>query len=267
MALDAINFDTLILEKFLRVTGTDITTGEVQFMFDNIKDGNIEGTEDTEYITGANGVNLVALARNKTCTVTFNRAFLSFSTLSAQTGSPVSVASAQNKFKVPKVEIIKATSATAASVSGTPIAGTLKYVYTLNGDGSLKDKFTLTTDSVTAGKFALSGSDLTFAADALTSGQQILAVYDEEVTVGKKISNRADTKAIYSYLIADLVCLDRCNNNTKYITRFIMPNAKVSGNFTIDVGNTDTAHAFSAEAMPAGCGVDPAYFDWYIVED
>ena len=45
MALTAVNFDTLILISFC-VTGTDITTGEVLYMFDNIKDGTIEGSED-----------------------------------------------------------------------------------------------------------------------------------------------------------------------------------------------------------------------------
>ena len=266
MALTAVNFDTLIPDKFLRVTGTDITTGEVLYMFDNIKDGTIEGTEDTEYITGANGVNLVALSRNKTCNVTFNRAFLSFSALGAQTGTDVVTASETKKLTVPKVEIAAATSTTSVAVTGTPVAGTLKYAYTMNGDGSLKDKFTLDTTAA-AGKFSLTGSTLTFDAAALTQDEPLLIIYDEEVAVGKKVSNRADTSALHSYLIADLICLDRCNNNTKYVTRFIVPNAKVSGNFTIDVGNADTAHAFAAEAMPTGCGTDPVFFDWYIIED
>lgn len=266
MALTAINFDTLIPEKFLRVTGTDITTGEVLYMFDNIKDGNIEGTEDTEYITGANGVNLVALARNKTCTVTFNRAFLSFSTLGAQTGTGVDIASSTNKFVVAKPDVVKATSATEVTASGTPVVGTLKFAYSLNADGSINEKYELSADTVAEGKFTLAGSKLTFAASALTIGQEMLLIYDEEITVGKKVSNRSDTNSIYSYLIADIVCLDRCNQNTKYVTRFIVPNAKVSGNFTIDVGNTDAAQAFAAEALPAGCAADPTFFDWYIIE-
>lgn len=266
MALTAVNFDTLIPEKFLRVTGTDITTGEVLYMFDNIKDGTIEGTEDTEYITGANGINLVALSRNKTCSVTFNRAFLSFSALGAQTGTGVDTASSTNKFVVAKPDVVKATSATEVIASGTPVVGTLKFAYSLNSDGSINEKYTLSADTASEGKFTLDGSKLTFAANALTIGQEMLLIYDEEITVGKKVSNRADTSALYSYLIADLICLDRCNQNTKYVTRFIVPNAKVSGNFTIDVGNADTAHAFAAEAMPTGCGTDPVFFDWYIVE-
>lgn len=266
MALTAVNFDTLIPDKFLRVTGTDITTGEVLYMFDNIKDGTIEGTEDTEYITGANGVNLVALSRNKTCSVTFNRAFLSFSALGAQTGTEVETASVENKFIVAKPDVVKATSVTEVTASGTPVVGTLKFAYSLNGDGSINEKYELVASAPTANQFSLASSKLTFAASALTVGQEMLLIYDEEITVGKKVSNRADTSALYSYLIADLICLDRCNNNTKYVTRFIVPNAKVSGNFTIDVGNADTAHAFAAEAMPTGCGADPTFFDWYIIE-
>ncbi len=266
MALTAVNFDTLIPDKFLRVTGTDITTGEVLYMFDNIKDGTIEGTEDTEYITGANGINLVALARNKTCTISFNRAFLSFSALGAQTGTGVDTASSTNKFVVAKPDVVKATSATEVTASGTPVVGTLKFAYSLNKDGSINEKYTLSADTPSEGTFTLTGSKLTFADNALTVGQEMLLIYDEEITVGKKVSNRADTHALYSYLIADILCLDRCNQNTKYVTRFIVPNAKVSGNFTIDVGNADAAHAFVAEAMPTGCGTDPTFFDWYIIE-
>lgn len=266
MALEQINFDKLVLDKFLRVTGLDRTTSELLFMFDEIQDGNIENTEEKSYITGAGGVNLAALKRNKAATATFNNAYLVMSAMGVQTGSGVVEASDTNKFTVPVVEIVKATSATEVSTTKTPKTGTLKYAYAVNPDGTQGKKYTLTAEAPTTDEFTLVDKKLTFATDTWEVGDSVLVIYDTEVSVGKKISNEGDKTSLDAYLIIDALCRDVCNNNTLYYTKIVMPYASVNGNFTIQTGDTPEPHGFSADSMPDPCGQSKELWTWFVVE-
>lgn len=266
MALEQVNFDKLILDKFLRVTGLDRTTSELLFMFDSIQDGNIENTEEKTYITGAGGVNIAALKRNKAATVTFNNAYLTMSTMGVQTGSGIVEASENSKLTVPVVEIITAKSATEAIVTKEPKVGSLKYVYAVNPDGTQGKKYELTANTPTGNQFKLQGSNLTFPENTWEVGSRILAIYETEVAVGKKITNDGDQVSKDVYLIIDALCRDVCNNNTLYYTKIVIPNASVTGNFTIQAGDTPVPHAFVAESMPDPCSATRELWSWYIVE-
>lgn len=263
------DFDKLVIDKWVKVVGLDRTTSELLFMFDEIKDGNIENTEDKAYITGAGGVNLAALKRNKAARISFNNAYLVMSAMGTQTGSGVEVASAQNKFTVPVIEYIKNTSATAASLSKTPVTGTLKYVYSVNKDMTQNEKYKLASSAPTGKQFTVSGKDLTFPAAtwSSTAGEDmILAIYDTEVSVGKKVSNQGNEFSKDAYVIAELLCRDVCNKNDLYYTKVVVPYASIDGNFTVTTGDTPEPQAFSAESMPDPCSSDRTLWDWYIVE-
>jgi len=266
MALTEINFDKLILDKFLRVTGLDRTTSELLFMFDEIQDGNIENTENKVDITGAGGVNIAALKRNKAVTATFNNAYLVMSAMGMQTGSGVVEASEQNKFTVPVVEIVKATSATEVSVTKTPKTGTLKYAYAVNPDGTQGKKYNLAAESPSSNTFTLVDKKLTFAGNTWKQGDPVLVIYDTEVSVGKKISNKGNVNSLDAYLIIDALCRDVCNSNTLYYTKIVIPYASTTGNFTIQTSDTPQPHNFVAESMPDPCGQDKEFWTWYVVE-
>ncbi len=268
MAFSA-DFDKLVVDKWVKVVGLDRTTSELLFMFDEIKDGNIENTEDKAYITGAGGVNLAGLKRNKAARISFNNAYLVMSAMGTQTGSGVDVASAQNTFTVPVIEYIKNKSATEATLSETPVTGTLKYVYSVNKDMTQNEKYELTSSSPAGNQFSISGKDLTFPAStwsATAGNDTILAIYDTEVTVGKKVSNKGNEFSKDAYVIAELLCRDVCNNNDLYFTKVVVPYASVDGNFTIATGDTPEPQAFSAESLPDPCSTDRTLWDWFIVE-
>lgn len=255
--LTSVDFDQLVFDKWIKVYGLGRTDSDLRFVFKDIQDGGIENTEDTSFLTGAGGINLMALKRNKAATVNFNNAKLVISAMGAQTGSNAEYASAQNKLVVPVYETIKATSATAAELTDTPIAGSLKYVYPANRDGSadLKNVYELASTTPTGKQFTLSGKALTFPASSWEIGDSIIAIYEKEVTVGVKVSNRSDTSSDTVYLIGEALAFDPCDQGTQYIVRVVMPNASVDGNFNINIGSdTPEPHAFSAQSLPDPCG-------------
>jgi hypothetical protein len=265
MALTEINFDKLILDKFIRVTGKDITTSELLFIFDQIQDGGISNTEDKNFLTGAAGVNLAALKRNKAATANFNNAYLVMSALGVQTGSGVEVASAENKFTVPVVDLKEVDSTTTATLSKTPKTGTVKFIYKANPDGTQGTKYLLSATAASATEFTITGSTITLPTSAFEAGDRFIAMYDEEATVGKKIINKGDTFSKDCYILIEALCRDICNNNTLYYTKIVLPYASVDGNFNITVGATPEPHAFSAQTLPNPCGINNELWSWYLV--
>jgi len=266
MALTAINFDKLLVDKFLRVTGLSKSTSELKFIFDQIKDGNIENTEDKQYVTGVGGVNLAALKRNKAAKVSFNNAYLVMSAMAVQTGSAVEVASVENKFTVPMIDLKVVDSVTTAALSATPIASSLKYIYKANKDGTQGEKYTLAATTASATEFTLTGTAITLPTGIFAAGDRFIASYSTEKTVGKKISNNANVVSEDVYLIVEAICRDACNTNIMYYTKIVFSNASVDGNFNINVGDSPEPHAFSAESMLDPCSSSGSLWDWYIVE-
>ena len=265
MALTDVNFDNLVLDKFIRVVGKDKSTSEIKFIFNQIKDGSIENTEEKQYITGTGGVKLSALKRNKAAKLTFNNAYLVMSTMGVQTGSGVEVASASNKFIVPMVDIKTVDSATTATLSATPTATSVKFIYKANRDGTQCDKYSLAATTASATEFTISGSTITLPTGKFAVGDQFICSYEVEATVGKKIANNSDTVSQDAYIIAEALCRDACNNDICYYTKIVLPNASVDGNFTIKAGDTPEPHAFSAETLGTTCGGSSTLWNWFVV--
>jgi len=105
----------------------------------------------------------------------------------------------------------------------------------------------------------ITGATLTAFLVAATKDTSYLAVYDTKVAVGKKIVNRGDRFAGNVKLVINFVAQDPCSGS-KYLMQAIMPNAKVSGSFSLSAGDDPAVQNFEATAMLDVCSIDKELF-------
>lgn len=54
--------------------------------------------------------------------------------------------------------------------------------------------------------------------------------------------------------------------NKKVYTKLVFPNAKIDGNFTLDISGDAIVQELAIDAMSDVCSVQKVYFNWYICE-
>lgn len=270
MALTAIDFDKIIIDKFLTATATSRSTGELFFMCDQIKSGSIENTGEKSFVTGVGGTPLAALNKNKAAKVAWENAYVIASGIAAQTGSDVITASSTTKLTVPSTEIITLTSATSVVLAQIPVGVTgseVKYIYKANSDGTAGEKFGVAaTASATAFKVDAATKTITLPTSKFNVGDRVIVTYNYETAIGKKISNKGDTFAKDCKLVIDVLCRHVCDTNVQLITKFVFPYLSIDNNFTISVQDDPQAHNFGGDAMQDPCSSNKTFWDWYIVE-
>ena len=147
----------------------------------------------------------------------------------------------------------------------TPVVTyTVKEVYDA-GTSELHDydyrNVTITEDNEMFAVDALDETNITlvsFLVDA-DETKNYLAIYDTDVSIGKKIINRGDKFAGNVKLVINFVAQDPCDGN-KYLMQAIMPNAKVSGSFSLSAGDDPAVQNFEATAMLDVCSIDKELF-------
>lgn len=268
MALTTIDFDKLIIESFDRITAFDKTDGSLVTIIDELKDGTIEGSQETTYGTGKRGVKLSALDKNKGSKITGNNGYVVVSTWAAQMGAEIKEASASNKFSIPDIEFIKVTDATKITLANTPVGVTGKeipFIYKATADNTKGKSFAIAATASTT-EFALdpAAKEITLPTDVFDVGDVVIVPYDREATVGKKISNSTDSFSKNVRAVVDITCLDICDQTKKFHTILVMPNAKLDGNWSLAVGSDVAQHPISLEAIKDPCSIDSTLFDYYI---
>lgn len=271
MALTAIDFDKFIIDSIDLATGFDITTGEVQFMMDEIKDGSIENGAEVIYLTGQNGARVGALDRNKTAKVSFNNAFMIGGAMATQIGNAPTVASVGSEFVVPAFEIIDVTAgATTVTLANVPVGTTgaeIPFVYKANKDGTQGAKYGINvTASATQFSLVPATKVVTLPTGVFTAGGRLIVFYNYKAAVGKKYVNSGDKFAKTVKLVLDLLLRDTCDNSVVYHGKMVIDTAKIDGSFTIGIGNEPAAHSVVAEAVTNVCTSSKVLWTLYLVE-
>ena len=267
-----INAEKLIVDSIDLVTCFSPSTGELNWMVDQVTDGTLTNGSETVYGTGKGGVNLSALDRNKSASFTINNGYLVGGVIAAQTGSEAVKASVGSPLKkVPTYDRLTVrANATTATLTKTPVgvAGAeVKFVYTLvNGVQDRKLAVNTTAEKGKSFKVEASSKTLTFATGEFTSDTEIIVFYDYDATEGTKYSNSAEKFSKGGKVVLDLTCRDICDNDIVYHTKFVYPNAKLDGNFEIAIGDTPAVHAITGNALASICSSDKTLWDWYVVE-
>ena len=233
------------------ITGFGVTDGNYIFTLDELQNASIANTEETTDITGKAGRKLAKLKKNKSATVSANNGMLSGGLLEAQTGG-----SFENKTtEVMWTDYLTVDSDHSATTQYTAIAnngaGTEIISLYLKKDGVVTTG--LVQDSTAgAGKFAYAPGTKKLTFDtSVTKGTEIVVCYKRKIQADV-LSNDSDNFAIKCQLYVDALGEDKCGNI--YRIQIYFPKADVSGEFSFDLGDNQTVHAFEAEALAGACG-------------
>lgn len=265
------NFENLILDCFDTVVGKDKTTGEVQFVLDQVKDGSLENSNDTVEMTGKQGMLLSVMDRNKASTFSCNNAYLVAGALAAQTGSDIVDASADQKLTIPDFVRLNMATATTCVLPNVPVGtvgAEVAFVWKVNKDGTQGEKLVVSAGPVERGKFTVDAASktLTFAEGEFTVDDEVFVDYQYETEVARLISNVGDKFGKTVHLLVDILLRDKCDNSMVYHGKLEIPSAKVDGNFTIEVGDEPGVHAFSARATADVCSKNKTLWNMYLCQ-
>lgn len=239
----------LAITSLETITAFDVTTGSYVFTLDELQNASIAQAQETTDITGKQGRVISTLKKNKTVTVSGTNGLVSGGLLETQTGGT---------FANKATEVLWADYLTVASGEATTsykAIGTtgaeIEALYVKNSDGTLGTKLEQASTAA-AGKFAYAPATkkLTFHTD-ITDGSEVIVYYKRKITADV-LDNEASTYSGKLTLYIDALAENKCGNIFR--VQFFIPKADFSGEFTLELGDNQTTHAFEAKALAGGCG-------------
>jgi hypothetical protein len=244
------NINDITITSLETITAFGITDGAYLFTMDELQSATIAQTQDTADITGKAGRKLNTLKKSKAVTVSGTNGLLSGGLMELQTGG---------KFENKATTVLWTdyltvgtgnTVATSYKAIGTAGAE-IEELYVKNADGTLGTKLEQAAEAA-AGKFAYDPTSkaLTFHTD-VTVGTEIVAYYKRNITANV-LDNKSDKFSGKASLYIDAFGEDKCAN--VYRVQIYIPKADFSGEFSFDMGDDQTVHAFEAEALAGACG-------------
>lgn len=254
------NIQDITITSLETITAFDITTGNFMFVLDELQNATISQTQEKTDITGKQGRKLNSLKRNKAVTVSGTNGLVSGGLLELQTGGEF-----ENKVTTVMWTDYITVSGNAATTSYTGVgtAGNeIESVYVKNSDGTLGA--TLTQDAaVAAGKFTYNPSTKTLAFNEgeIADGTEIVVYYLRQIQADV-LENLSDNYSGKCALYIDAFAEDKCAN--VYRIQFYIPKADFNGEFSFEMGDNQSVHAFEAESLSGACGTSDALWTYTI---
>lgn len=241
----------------LAITSLDVIkvyelSGTPWFVMDELQDTTIANTQEKEEITGKGGRKLSSLKKNKGVTVSGTSGLISAGMLEAQTGGTFSHETAAPVAWTDYLVITDDAATTEFKAVGTEGAE-IEGLYLRNADGSAGDKLEQ-AEAVAEGKFAYDPATkkLTFAADAYEDGTEIVVFYTRNVEADV-LTNESNSYSKTVRMYIDGTAEDPCGN--VFHIQFYIPKADLNGEFDLQLGDSQSTHAFEAESLSGGrCG-------------
>lgn len=233
------------------ITAFNITTGAYLFTLDELQSATINQTQEKTEITGKKGRKLSSMKRNKAVTISGNNGIVSCGLLELQTGCEFENTAA-NVMWTDYLTVNSSHEATttykAVGTAGAEIAN----LYIKNADGTLGTKLTQASTAA-AGKFAYAPGTkkLTFYTD-IAENTEIVVFYERKITADV-LANESDKYSGKCALYIDALGEDKCAN--VYRIQIYIPKADFNGEFSFEMGDNQTVHAFEAEALSGACGL------------
>lgn len=253
------NINDITITSLETITAFDITTGAYLFTLDELQNATIAQSQEKTDITGKQGRKLATLKRNKAVTISGTNGIVSHGLLELQTGANfenkatevmwtdyITVAASGNDTK---------TAYKAIGTSGAEIIA----LYIKNPDGTLGDKLEQAAEAA-AGKFAYDPATkkLTFHTD-IAAGTEVVAYYKRKITADT-LADMSDKYSGKCVLYIDALAEDRCAN--VYRLQIHVPKADFDGEFSLEMGDNQTVHEFSADALGGACGAGAVFFNY-----
>lgn len=245
------NVSDITITSLETIDAFDIVTGGYLFTLDELQNATIAQSQEKTDITGKQGRKLSSLKKNKAVTISGNNGIVSGGLMELQTGS---------KFENTVTEVMwndylivsddKAT--TTYKAVGTT-GNEVEAVYIKNTDGTLGKTLTqgATADANTF-TYDPATKTLAFGEDVIADGTEVVVYYKRQIQASV-LNNMSDTYSGKCALYINALAEDKCANI--YRIQFYIPKADFNGEFSIEMGDNQTVHAFEAESLAgAGCG-------------
>lgn len=247
--MDKVNIPDITVTSLETITAFDILTGNYMFTLDELQTATIGQTQDKQEITGKQGRKIANMKRNKAITISGTNGLLSHGLMAVQTGA---------KFEHKTTEVLwtdyldvgegnKAT--TSFKAVGTAGAEIESLLIKKNG---VPTTILEQAEAASSGKFAYNptSKELTFSAD-VPVGTEIVVHYKRKI-LADTMDNDSDVFSKKCMLYVDALAEDRCSN--VYRVQFFIPKADFNGEFSIEMGDNQSVHAFEAESLAGACG-------------
>lgn len=252
------NINDIAITSLEVISGFDIATGAYLFTLDELQSASIANSEEKQDITGKQGRKLTSLKKNKSVVVSGTNGLVSGGLFELQVG---------NKFENKVTEVMwtdyltvsgnsATTNYTAVGTEGAEISA----VYAKNSDGTLGEPLEQAA-STSAGKFAYAPDTKKLTFTGLADGTEIVVYYMRKIQANT-LENLSDQYSGKCSLYIDALGEDKCAN--VYRIQFYIPKADFSGEFSLEMGDNQTVHAFEAEALAGGCGGSSALWTYTI---
>lgn len=255
-----LNINDITITSLETITAFDIVTGSFKWVLDELQSATINNSQETTDITGKQGRLLNTLKRNKAVTVSGNNGLLSGGMLETQVGGTFKK-QATSVMYPDYLQVDNNTAVTTYKAVGVE-GNEIESVYLRNADGTLGSVLSQGA-TATTGVFAYDPATrtITFAEGDVENGQEIVVYYFRTIEANV-LENLSDQYSEKVALYIDAFAEDKCAN--VYRVQFYIPKADFSGNFDIQMGDSQSVHAFEARSLAGACGATGALWTYTI---
>lgn len=253
------NINDITITSLETITVFDVVTGSYRFTLDELQNATIAQSQESAEITGKAGRKLATLKRNKAVTISGTNGLISGGLLEVQTGGAF-----ENKVTevlwTDYLTVSNATATTSYTAVGTKGAE-IEGLYIRNNDGTLGTGLEQ-SDAASEGKFtyAPSTKSLAFHTD-IANGTEIVVYYKRKIQAAV-LKNESNVYSDKGAMFVDALGEDKCSN--VYRIQFYIPKADFSGEFSLEIGENQSVHAFEAESLAGACGAGGALWTYTI---
>lgn len=253
------NINDITITSLETITAFDIVTGNYKFTLDELQNATVAQSQESTEITGKAGRKLATLKRNKAVTISGTNGLVSGGLLEMQTGGTFEN-KATEVLWTDYLTVTDGAAATAYKAVGTTGAE-IEALYVKNADGTLGTALEQ-GDAAAAGVFTYAPATkaLAFHTDVV-DGTEIVVYYKRKIQADV-LENESDNYSGKCALFIDALAEDKCSN--VYRIQFYIPKADFSGEFSFEMGDNQTVHAFEAEALAGACGAGGALWTYTI---
>ena len=227
---------------------------------DELQNATIAQTEDKTPITGKGGRTLSNLKRNKAVTISGTNGLVSAGLMEVQTGGTF----INDKTTILWTDYLTVdddaatTTYTAVGTVGDEIEG----VYVKGADGGVIKALTQGA-AVGDGVFtyAPATKTLAFKSGEIADNTEIVVYYMRQIQ-GNVLKNESGVYSGKAMLYVDCLGEDKCSN--VYRVQFYFPKTDFSGEFSMELGENQTVHNFTADALAGACGANGNYYTYTV---
>lgn len=254
------NINDIAITSLETITAFDCVTGSYKFTLDELQSATIAQTQDSQEVTGKQGRKLTSLKRNKAVTISGTNGLVSGGLLELQTGGTFENKATEVLWVdyLTVAENKATTSFTAVGTAGNEITS----IFVRNDNGT-KGKTLTQGAAVSASVFTYDPATkaLAFAEDDIPAGTEIVVHYKRKITADV-LENMSDSYSGKCMLYVDAFAEDKCSN--VYRIQFFIPKADFNGEFSFEMGDSQTVHSFEAESLSGACGAGGAFWTYTI---